>query len=60
MAQMNDDGSSNGIDLSSHSTGDPFPRVLSGGVTVGHTWLILVLILVVLWMLGFSFRSVRL
>lgn len=60
MAQMNDDGSSNGIDTSAHSTGNPFPRVLSDGVTVGHTWLILVVLVAALWLLGFSFRSVRL
>lgn len=60
MAGMNSDGSSNGIDTSMHSTGNPIPRTLTvGGVTVGHTALILIAILVVLWVLGFSFRSVR-
>ena len=59
MAQMNPDGSSNGIDTSAHSTGNPIPQLLGGGVTVGHTAVILVALLAVLWALGFVFRNVR-
>lgn len=59
MAQMNPDGSSNGIDTSSHSTGNPIPQLLGGGVTVGHTVLILVALLALLWVLAFVFRHVR-
>jgi hypothetical protein len=59
MAQMNADGSSNGIDTSIHSTGNPVPQLLGGGVTVGHTVLILVVLLSLLWVLGFVFRGVR-
>lgn len=61
MAQMNPDGSSNGIDTSIHSTGNPIPQSLRvGGITVGHTALILVGALALLWALGFGFKSVRL
>lgn len=61
MAQMNPDGSSNGIDTSIHSTGNPTPQLLGiGGVTVGHTALILVGALAVLWILGaVVFKNVR-
>jgi len=59
MAQMNPDGSSNGIDTSSHSTGIPIPQLLGGGVTVGHTVCILVALLAVLWVMGVVFRNVR-
>jgi hypothetical protein len=60
MAELNSDGSSNGIDTSMHSTGNPIPRVLGGGETVGHTWLILAGALAILWLLGAGvFKNVR-
>jgi hypothetical protein len=60
MAEMNPDGSSNGIDTSIHSTGNPIPQLLGGGVTVGHTTLILIALLALLWLLGgVVFRNVR-
>lgn len=60
MAAMNPDGSSNGIDTSNHSTGNPIPQLLGSGVTVGHTALILVGLLALLWLLGgVVFKHVR-
>lgn len=61
MAQMNSDGSDNGINLAAHETGNPVPQInIAGGVTVTHTVLWVIGILVVLWLLGYGFRSVRL
>lgn len=61
MAEMNLDGSSNGIDTSAHRTGNPIPLVIGEGVTIGHTWLILAGALAILWLLGAGvFRGVRL
>jgi hypothetical protein len=57
---MNSDGSSNGIDTSIHSTGNPIPQLVGGGANVGHTVLILVGALAILWILGgVVFKNVR-
>lgn len=49
------------INLNAHVTGNPFPGNGSpAGVTSGHTWLIIVLALVLLWVLGGGvFRKIR-
>lgn len=49
-----------GINLGAHVTGDPIPSGASGLVSSGHTWLIVVLALGILWALGAGmFKSVR-
>jgi len=51
-----------GINLDPHATGYPIRGALdrAGAVTSGHTWLIIVLALALLWLLGGGlFRSVR-
>lgn len=47
-----------GVNLDPHVTGNPFG---SGGasITVGHTWIIIVGAMVLLWLLGFAFRKFR-
>lgn len=63
MAEFAADGSSVGVNLDSHLTGDPQQRVTgtaSANVTVGHTWLIVVAALVILWLFGGAiFRKIR-
>ncbi len=49
-------------DLSGHITGNPIGKGpgAAKGVTVGHTWLIIVGALVILWILGGGvFRKIR-
>lgn len=50
-----------GVNLNAHVTGDPIRHVTAGGtVTVGHTVLIVVAILLLLWVLGIGpLKSVR-
>lgn len=50
-----------GVNLNAHATGNPFPQgSVSGSITVGHTWVIIVGALALLWFLGgFTFKSVR-
>ena len=59
MGQMLSDGSGSGPDLDSHATGSPTP----GGVvsaTVGHTWLIVIVAVLLLWLFGGAiFRKIR-
>ena len=63
MAAMNNDGSSAGVNLDSHLTGEPGERLTgsaSANVTVGHTWLIVVAALVLLWLFGGAiFKKIR-
>lgn len=50
MAPVSDDS---GVHLEAHATGSPFPSAKVGGsVTVGHTVLLMLLFLVILWTLG--------
>lgn len=56
------DGVGADINLDAHITGNPTPgNGLNGnGITAGHTWLIVVLALVILWLLGgVVFRKIR-
>lgn len=51
-----------GVNLAPHVTGNPFDDAVSGSasVTVGHTWIIIVGALALLWLLGAGvFRSIR-
>lgn len=50
-----------GVNLNAHVTGDPIRNVTAGGtVTVGHTVLIVIAFLAVLWLLGIGpLKSVR-
>lgn len=50
-----------GINLDGHLTGNPIPQAgISANVTVGHTWLIIVGAVALLWLLGGTvFKSVR-
>lgn len=49
-APVSDDA---GIHLEAHATGSPIPGARVGAaVTVGHTMVIILLLLVVLWVLG--------
>lgn len=49
-----------GINLGAHATGDPIPQGMRGMVTSGHTWLIIVAALALLWAFGKGvFRGVR-
>lgn len=63
MAEMNQDGGSSGVELGAHGSGNPFPGGNAGfeaNVTVGHTWLIVALALVLLWLFGAGFfRKIR-
>jgi hypothetical protein len=63
MAEMNRDGSGGGIELGGHATGNPFPGGGMGfeaNVSVGHTWLIIALALILLWLFGAGFfRKIR-
>lgn len=63
MAGMLSDGSTSGVEIGGHATGNPFPGGAAGfeaNVTVGHTWLIIALALGVLWLLGGGvFRKIR-
>lgn len=48
-----------GVNLNAHATGDPIPKG-SALVTSGHTWLIVVGALLVLWLLGKGvFKGIR-
>lgn len=48
-----------GVNLEAHATGNPFARG-KGMVTSGHTWLLIVGALVLLWLLGKGlFKGVR-
>jgi len=48
------------INLSSHTTGDPFGTAPKAIVSVGHTWLIVVVALALLWLLGAGvFKGIR-
>lgn len=57
----NTDGSAQGVNLAPHATGNPLDTSSVGAnVTVGHTWLIIVGALALLWLLGGGlFRSIR-
>jgi hypothetical protein len=61
--QMNADGSGAGINLDGHMTGDPIPSLngnAAANVTVGHTWMIVIAALVLLWLFGGAiFRKIR-
>lgn len=63
MAAMDRDGGSTGVELGAHATGNPFPGGAAGfeaNVTVGHTWLIIALALILLWLFGAGFfRKIR-
>jgi len=49
-----------GANLDAHATGNPVAVGGSGSVTVGHTWLIVIGALALLWLLGgVVFKSVR-
>lgn len=51
-----------GVDLDAHATGNPIRGANRGmaSVTVGHTWLIIVLALGLLWLLGgHFFKAIR-
>lgn len=50
-----------GVNLAAHATGNPMAvSGISANVTVGHTWLIIVGALAILWLLGAGvFRSIR-
>lgn len=53
-----DNGAS--INLDAHTFGtDDAARNLSGGISIGHTWLIPIGALVLIWVLGYVFRNVR-
>ena len=47
-----------GVNLDAHSTGNPI-RNISGSVTVGHTVVIIIGGLALLWIIGFLFRNIR-
>lgn len=48
-----------GVNLDAHATGNP-TRKLSGGITVGHTMLIILVALGLLWLFGGKLlRTVR-
>lgn len=63
MAEMMQDGSSSGVEIGGHATGNPFPGGAAGfdaNITVGHTWLIVAMALALLWLLGAGvFRGIR-
>lgn len=63
MAEMNYDGSGTGVNLDAHLTGDPIPSITgsaAANVTVAHTWLIVVVALVMLWIFGGAiFKNIR-
>jgi len=49
-----------GVNLSSHITGDPFGVEVKGNVTIGHTYVIIIGALALLWLLGAGlFRGIR-
>jgi hypothetical protein len=49
-----------GVNLGAHTTGNPISAGVTGKVTVGHTWLIIVVALILLWVLGGGvFRKIR-
>lgn len=48
-----------GVNLDAHETGNPIAHGLTANVTVGHTWLIIVGALVLLWFLAYGFKSIR-
>lgn len=49
-----------GINLNAHATGNPIPLGGKGIVTSGHTWLLIVAAIAVLWFLGKGvFKGVR-
>ena len=51
-----------GVSLGAHATGNPFDSGFqaSANVTVVHTWLIVVVALVALWLLGgVAFKGIR-
>lgn len=47
-----------GVNLDPHVTGNPIANT-SGNVTVGHTWVIIVGAVVLLWALAYAFRNIR-
>lgn len=55
------DGVGGDISLDAHATGNPIPgNGGRGGASIGHTWLIIVVALVILWLLGgVVFRGIR-
>jgi amino acid transporter len=61
MQTSGDTGSGEtGVNLSGHASGDPLSASVSGGVTVGHTWIIIVIALALLWLLGgVAFKGIR-
>lgn len=63
MYSSGDTGSGEmGVDLNPHVTGDPIRGGMqkAGAVTSGHTWLIIVLALAILWLMGAGvFKSIR-
>lgn len=51
-----------GVSLGGHVSGNPYPEnaSASANVTIGHTWIIVVLALVLLWLLGgVAFKGIR-
>lgn len=52
--------STNGPDTTSHSNGIPHSVTTDVGYTVGHTWVIVVGAVALIWAMGFAFKSVRL
>lgn len=60
LSNSNDSGSAGGPDVSAHITGDPFSVSVGASPTSGHTWLIVIGALFLLWLLGgFFFKSIR-
>lgn len=55
------DGVGGTVSLDAHVNGNPVPgNGGSGGPSVGHTWLIIVVALLILWLLGgVVFRGIR-
>jgi len=54
-----DVGANGDANLNAHITGNPF-GVGKGSVTVGHTWIIIIGAIVILWLLGGGmFRRIR-
>lgn len=62
-SEFGQDGGGTGVHLDAHATGNPIPSIggsASANVTVGHTWLIVVFALVLLWLFGGAiFRKIR-
>jgi len=54
------DHTGDGINLQAHMTGNPLKGASSAGASAMTVWLLIIGALVVLFVLGFSFKSVRL